>query len=76
MKIVLLRECIKKHVVFWEYLHLWHKFYTAAGRDGRDKSHPWGKESWTLPKDEQPQIEDPQTIWSVNEFSPFKTMVI
>ena len=26
------------HVVFWENLHSWHKFYTAAGHDGRDKS--------------------------------------
>ena len=24
---------------FWENLHRWQKFYTAAGRDGRDKSH-------------------------------------
>ena len=24
--------------IFWENLHSWHKFYTTAGRDGRDKS--------------------------------------
>ena len=24
-------------IVFWENLHSWHKFYTTAGRDGRDK---------------------------------------
>ena len=26
------------HVVFQENLHSWQKFYTTAGRDGRDKS--------------------------------------
>ena len=24
--------------IFWENLHSWHKFYTTAGFDGRDKS--------------------------------------
>ena len=24
---------------FWENLHHWQKFYTAAGSDGMDKSH-------------------------------------
>ena len=28
-------------VVFQENLHSWHKFYTTAGRYGRDKSHLW-----------------------------------
>ena len=26
---------------FRENLHSWHKFYTTAGRDGRDKSQLW-----------------------------------
>ena len=29
---------VRNRVVFWENLHSWHKFYTTAGRDGRDKS--------------------------------------
>ena len=28
----------EKSRCFWENLHSWHKFYTTAGRDGRDKS--------------------------------------
>ena len=28
-------------VNFPENLHSWHKFYTTAGRDGRDKSQLW-----------------------------------
>ena len=31
----------RKHVVFWKNLHSWQKFYTTAGRDGRDKSQLW-----------------------------------
>ena len=31
----------RKRVVFWKNLHSWHKFYTTAGRDGRDKSQLW-----------------------------------
>ena len=27
----------RNHVVFWENLHSWQKFYTTAGRDGHDK---------------------------------------
>ena len=30
-----------EHVVIWENLHNWHKFYMIAGRGGRDKSHLW-----------------------------------
>ena len=28
----------------WRNLHCWHKFYTAAGSDGSDKSHLWRPE--------------------------------
>ena len=28
----------RKCAVFWQNLHSWQKFYTTAGRDGRDKS--------------------------------------
>ena len=28
----------RHHIDFQENLHSWHKFYTTAGRDGRDKS--------------------------------------
>ena len=35
------KNCARKRIVFWKNLHNWHKFYTIAGRDGRDKSHLW-----------------------------------
>ena len=31
-------NCAKNRFVFRENLHSWHKFYTTAGRDSRDKS--------------------------------------
>ena len=31
----------KNALFFRENLHSWHKFYTTAGRDGRDKSQLW-----------------------------------
>ena len=37
----LLRKFCKKKRYFLENLHSWHKFYTTAGRDGRDKSQLW-----------------------------------
>ena len=40
-------KCVRKCVVIWKNLHSWQKFYTPAGRDGRDKfqvcSHFWRK---------------------------------
>ena len=32
------KKYARKQVVFWINLHSWHKFYTTAGRDRRDKS--------------------------------------
>ena len=31
----------ENELFFWKNLHSWHKFYTTAGRDGRDKSQLW-----------------------------------
>ena len=33
-----LAKYVRNCVVFWKNLHSWQKFYTTAGRDGRDKS--------------------------------------
>ena len=33
-----LTQYVRNCVVFWKNLHSWHKFYTTADRDGRDKS--------------------------------------
>ena len=43
-KITLVHLCklCKKKCCSPENLHSWHKFYTTAGRDGRDKSQLWG----------------------------------
>ena len=30
-------KCVRNYVVFWKNLHSWQKFYTTAGRGGRDK---------------------------------------
>ena len=32
-----LAKYVRNCVVFWKNLHSWQKFYTTAGRDGRDK---------------------------------------
>ena len=32
---------VRNCVVFWKNLHSWKKFYTTAGRDGRDKFQVW-----------------------------------
>ena len=32
---------VRNCVVFWKNLHSWQKFYTTAGRDGRDKFQVW-----------------------------------
>ena len=31
----------RNRAVFWKNLHSWEKFYTTAGRDGRDKFQVW-----------------------------------
>ena len=35
-----LARYVRNCVVFWKNLHSWHKFYTTAGRYGRDKCQP------------------------------------
>ena len=37
-----LAKYVRNCVVFWKNLHSWQKFYTTAGRDGRDKFQVWG----------------------------------
>ena len=32
---------VRNYVVFWKNLHSWQKFYTTAGRGGRDKFQVW-----------------------------------
>ena len=32
---------VRNFVVFWKILHSWQKFYTTAGRGGRDKFQIW-----------------------------------
>ena len=36
-----LAKYVRNCVVFWKNLHSWQKFYTTAGRDGRDKFQVW-----------------------------------
>ena len=36
-----LTKYVRNCVVFWKNLHSWQKFYTTAGRDGRDKFQVW-----------------------------------
>ena len=38
-----LAKYVRNCVVFWKNLHSWQKFYTTAGRDGRDKFQVWFK---------------------------------
>ena len=46
VNLVILASCARHHVDFPENLHSWHKFYTTAGRDGRDKSQLWYLHLW------------------------------
>ena len=36
-----LAKYVRNCVVFWKILHSWQKFYTTAGRGGRDKFQVW-----------------------------------
>ena len=43
-----LAKYVRNCVVFWKNLHSWQKFYTTAGRDGRDKFQVCSGTTWAI----------------------------